>query len=111
MTERCRGSTVRGGEDSRSMAIGPTVGHVPPAMPVVGQRSDGVMKPVGFRVRAPMLLVQGWTRAMTFGAQPNQRLKLPAPLVTGCGLRPGIRWYRIPFVNTSSLRRSLSAIR
>jgi len=62
-------------------------------------------------VSAPTVLVQGWTRAMTFGAQPNQRLKLAAPALTACGLRPAVRCYRIPFVNTSSQRRSLSAIR
>jgi hypothetical protein len=27
-------------------------------------------------VSAPLVLVQGWTRAMTLGAQPNMRLKL-----------------------------------
>ena len=48
---------------------------------------------------------------MTCGAQPNQRLKLPAPPPNGCGLRSAVRCYRILFVNSFSLRRSLSAIR
>jgi len=37
-------------------------------------------------VSAPMALVQGRTRAMTFGAQPNQRLKLTAPALLSSGL-------------------------
>ncbi len=27
--------------------------------------------------------MKGWTQAMTCGAQPNQRLKLPAPVPNG----------------------------
>ena len=54
--------------------------------------------------------MKGWTQAMTCGAQPNQRLKL-APVVNESGGRPDARCSRIPFVNTSSLRRSLSAVR
>jgi len=37
-------------------------------------------------VSAPIALVQGRTRAMTVGAQPNQRLKLPAPVLSSAGL-------------------------
>ncbi len=58
-----------------------------------------------------MVLLQVRSRAMTLGAQPNQRLKLAAPALTACGLRPAVRCYRIPFVNIHVLRRSLSAIR
>jgi len=58
-----------------------------------------------------MVLVQRRARAMTFGAQPNQRLKLAAPALTPSGLRPAVRCYRIPFVNIHVRRRSLSAIR
>ncbi len=43
----------------------------------------------------------GETRATIFGAQPNKRLKLSAPVVCG----------RIPFVNVKARRRSLGAPR
>jgi len=55
--------------------------------------------------------MKGWAQAMTCGAQPNQRLKLAAPVVNESGGRPDIRCCRIRFVNTSGQRRSLSAIR
>ncbi len=31
--------------------------------------------------------MKGWTQAMTCGAHPNQRLKLPAPLLNESGER------------------------
>src|SRR5437867_2039127 len=43
--------------------------------------------------------------------RPNTRLKLPAPVLNGFGCRPESRSSRIPFVNTSAWRRSLSAPR
>jgi hypothetical protein len=43
--------------------------------------------------------------------RPNTRLKLAAPLAKESGGRPESRCSRIPFVNTSAWRRSLSAIR
>jgi len=55
--------------------------------------------------------MKGWTQAMTCGAQPNQRLKLAAPVANGSDGHPEVRCASIPFVNTTSLRRSLSAIR
>ncbi len=55
--------------------------------------------------------MKGWTQAMTCGAQPNQRLKLAAPVVNESGGRPDTRCSRIPFVNLLIRRRSLSAIR
>jgi hypothetical protein len=42
---------------------------------------------------------------------PNTRLKLSAPAPNASDGRPEIRCGSIPFVNISSLRRSLSAIR
>ena len=42
---------------------------------------------------------------------PNMRLKLAAPVVNKSGGRREARCCRIPFVNTSPRRRSLSAIR
>jgi len=42
---------------------------------------------------------------------PNKRLKLAARVLKESGGRPEIRYARIPFVNSLSLRRSLSAIR
>jgi hypothetical protein len=42
---------------------------------------------------------------------PNTRLKLPAPFPNESGVRPDAPCASIPFVNTSILRRSLSAIR
>jgi hypothetical protein len=42
---------------------------------------------------------------------PNTRLKLSAPVRNGYAGGFNIPCCRIPFVNTSSLRRSLSAIR
>ena len=41
----------------------------------------------------------------------NMRLKLPAPALSGCGLRPDVRCGRIPFVKRLVRRRSLGAIR
>jgi len=38
-------------------------------------------------------------------------LKLTAPALVGCGFRRELGCASIPFVNTSSLRRSLSAFR
>src|SRR5437899_9970985 len=38
-------------------------------------------------VSAPPAQEEGWTRAMTCRAQPNQRLKLPAPVVNESGER------------------------
>jgi hypothetical protein len=42
---------------------------------------------------------------------PNKRLKLSAPVAKACGGRFEEQRASIPFVSTSSLRRSLSAIR
>jgi hypothetical protein len=42
---------------------------------------------------------------------PNKRLKLAAPVANGSGGHLEVRCCSIPFVNTSSLRRSLSAFR
>jgi hypothetical protein len=42
---------------------------------------------------------------------PNKRLKLAAPVAIESGGHPEVRCASIPFVNSSSLRRSLSAIR
>src|SRR6266545_1581761 len=36
---------------------------------------------------APRRPMKGWTQAMTCGAQPNMRLKLPAPLLNESGER------------------------
>ncbi len=60
---------------------------------------------------APCVPGEGRTRALTCGAQPNQRLKLAAPVPKDFGGPLRRRCGRIPFVNTLSLRRSLSAIR
>ncbi len=46
-----------------------------------------------------------------FCAQPNQRLKLAAPVRNKSGGRSEARCSRIPFVNIPVRRRSLSAIR
>jgi len=42
---------------------------------------------------------------------PNTRLKLSAPVANGSGGHAEARPASIPFVDTSTLRRSLSAIR
>jgi len=42
---------------------------------------------------------------------PNTRLKLAAPALVGYGFHRELPCASIPFVETSSLRRSLSAIR
>ena len=60
---------------------------------------------------APRAPGEGWTRAMSYCAQPNQRLKLAAPVRNKSGGRPEARCSRIPFVNILIRRRSLSAIR
>ena len=60
---------------------------------------------------APRRPMKGWTQAMTCGAQPNERLKLAAPVVNESGGRPDTPCSRIPFVNLQIRRRSLSAIR
>ena len=54
---------------------------------------------------------QGRIRATGIGAQPNKRLKLAAPVVTGCRDAFPFRWCRILVVNILIRRRSLSAIR
>jgi hypothetical protein len=48
---------------------------------------------------------------MSFRALPNTRLKLSAPDANGSGGHLEVRRASIPFVDTSSLRRSLSAVR
>jgi hypothetical protein len=45
------------------------------------------------------------------GARPNKRLKLTAPVINAFAGRPELRSGSIPFVDTSALRRSLSAYR
>ena len=54
---------------------------------------------------------RGRTRAMTCGAQPNQRVKLAAPALNAHGFRLAGRLATILFVNTSVWRRSLRAFR
>ena len=56
-------------------------------------------------------LVQGGIEATIFVPQPNQRLKLPAPAVTGAGFRRDMRCATLSFVNLLLQRRSLSAFR
>jgi hypothetical protein len=46
-----------------------------------------------------------------FARLPNTRLKLSAPVPNRSSGHPGIRCASIPFVNSHTLRRSLSAIR
>ena len=48
---------------------------------------------------------------MTFGAQPNQRLKLTAPLTHEVRFTTAVRCGRIAFVNILVWRRSFGAIR
>jgi hypothetical protein len=43
--------------------------------------------------------------------RPNTRLKLSAPVLNAFAGRPELRCGSIPFVDTSDLRRSLTAIR
>jgi len=43
--------------------------------------------------------------------QPNKRLKLSAPALNRSPMTANLRCATVPFVNSYSLRRSLSAIR
>ncbi len=62
-------------------------------------------------VSAPRAPGEGRIRAMTCGAQPNQRVKLAAPAIIGHGFRPTGRFATILFVNVLATRRSLRALR
>jgi hypothetical protein len=53
----------------------------------------------------------GRIRATMFGAQPNQRLKLAAPVLYNDGVNLSLRYRRIAFVEPTTWRRSLRAFR
>jgi hypothetical protein len=73
----------------------------------------GITTPAAGRAAAsaPLRTRRGRTRAMTFCAQPNLRLKLTAPRTHEVRFPPAVRCSRIAFVNLSARRRSLGAIR
>ena len=74
-------------------------------------RPSGLSCVLRKRCRGAQESEQRRIRATGIGAQPNKRLKLAAPVVTGCRDAFPFRWCRILVVNILIRRRSLSAIR